>query len=98
VRNYLVNKRNCRERYEDVRDNHIDKMKFIQSEWRRFKNRPKKMNIRRFKELLSAYLMGWRIRRILRYIDTTKEAKELKDTLAEFLSFDKSDHKSVLYR
>ena len=52
---------------------------YLQRKWRAMKERPKKLDVRRFKDLFYSTLIGWRIRRIISYMKTLPEIKEAID-------------------
>lgn len=58
---------------------HSSAILLIQTKWRALKARPKKINVKRFKDLFYSTLIGWRIRRILSYMKSLPNIKEAID-------------------
>ena len=57
----------------------IKKILFIQRRYRSIKIKPKKLNIKRFKEKFYFTLVGWRTRRIISYLKSLPEMRETID-------------------
>lgn len=79
---YLVEKRRKRETLEYHRVYNLDKIKHIQTKWRAIKACPDKLDVRRFKEVFYATLLGWKTRRILQYMRTIPSIKEAIDYIS----------------
>lgn len=58
---------------------HLNEIIYLQTKWRAFKQRPKKLDVKRFKEVFYGVLIGWRIRRILSYMKSLPDIKEAVD-------------------
>jgi hypothetical protein len=79
TRLYLLERKEKREWLEFHNIYNIDEIVHIQTKWRALKERPKKLNVKRFKDVLYSTLIGWRIRRIISYMKTLPEIKESID-------------------
>lgn len=51
----------------------------IQRKFRSLKSQPKKLNVGRFKTLFSAFLVGWKTRRVLTHLKSLPEVQEAMD-------------------
>lgn len=76
---YLIKKRQLKELLDFHRTRNLAKIKLIQRKYKASKSKPKKLNIRRFKEVFYFTLIGWRVRRILSYIKSLPEMREAMD-------------------
>lgn len=76
---HLIKKREQRENLEFHEKYHLDKIKYIQIKYRALKARPKKLNVPRFKQIFHAALLGWKIRRIMSYLQTLPQVREAMD-------------------
>lgn len=76
---YLLDKKEKREWLEYHQIYHLPEITYLQTKWRAWKAKPKKLNILRFKDVFLAVLQGWKIRRILSYMRTLPEIKEAID-------------------
>lgn len=85
-----LRRRKNREQLEYHRIYHLPEIVYLQTKWRAWKSKPKKINVRRFKDVFYSVLQGWRIRRILSYLKTLPEVKEAIDFVK--LKFDLEEH------
>lgn len=77
----------------------LRKIIFIQQRFRLKKEKPRsKMNIRRFKQLFYAYLIGWRVRRIVSYIKTLPEIREAIDFIRLKIDLADEDPNVLFYK
>ena len=76
---YLVEKRRKRETLEYHQKYNLDKIKHIQIKWRAIKSCPEKLDVRRFKDVFYASILGWKTRRILQYMRTIPSIREAMD-------------------
>lgn len=76
---YLVNKREKRENLEFHEKYNLEHIKYLQIKYRAWKARPNKINVPRFKQVFFAYLIGWKTRRILSYLQTVPAIREAMD-------------------
>jgi hypothetical protein len=90
ARIYLLEKKEKKEQIEYHSIYHLPEIVYMQTKWRAWKTKPKKINVRRFREVFLAVLQGWRIRRILSYLKTLPDVKEAIDFIK--LKFDLEDH------
>ena len=68
-----------RENLEFHEKYNLDKIKHIQIKYKALKSMPRKLNVPRFKEIFHAYLLGWKIRRIIGYLQTIPNVREAID-------------------
>ena len=76
---YLKRKKHQKEILEYHKIYHLHLIVLIQSNFRAWKHKPKKLDVKRFKSLFYSTLVGWKIRRILSYMKTLPEIKEAID-------------------
>lgn len=75
----MVEKRRKRETLEYHQKYNLDKIKHIQIKWRAIKSCPEKLDVRRFKDVFYASILGWKTRRILQYMRTIPSIREAMD-------------------
>ena len=56
-------------------------IEMIERNWKQYKTRPKKLNIRKFKSQFSAVLKGWKIRKVIKNVKKMDEVRELLDCI-----------------
>mmetsp|Transcript_31115 Transcript_31115/g.27519 ORF Transcript_31115/g.27519 Transcript_31115/m.27519 type:complete len:90 (+) Transcript_31115:459-728(+) len=56
----------------------LDKILIIQRSLR-WKKKDQRLNVKRFKELLLAFITGWKVRRVMAYLKTLPEFMEAMD-------------------
>jgi hypothetical protein len=76
---YLLAKKAKREQLEYHRIYHLNEINYLQTKWRAWKARPKKLDVKRFKDLFYSVLIGWKVRRIMSYLRTLPNIKEAID-------------------
>lgn len=76
---YLLEKKTKREQLEYHRIYHLNEIVYLQTKWRAWKSRPKKLDVKRFKDKFYAVLLGWKVRRIMSYLRTLPNIKEAID-------------------
>lgn len=76
---YLVKKREKRENLEFHEKYNLEYIKYLQIKYRAWKARPNKINVPRFKQVFHAFLIGWKTRRILSYLQTVPAIREAMD-------------------
>jgi hypothetical protein len=75
----LMKRRAKKEMLEYHNKYHLDQIKHIQTKYRYWKASPKKINVPRFKQIFHAFLLGWRVRRIIGYLHNVPQVREAID-------------------
>jgi hypothetical protein len=76
---FLMKRRAKKEMLEYHNKYHLDQIKHIQTKYRYRKAAPKKINVPRFKQIFHAFLLGWRVRRIIGYLHNVPQVREAID-------------------
>jgi hypothetical protein len=79
VTRYLIKKAEMKSLLNMHRQLNLEKISFIQRKIRSLKSPSPKFSIKRFKELLFAFVMGWKERRILAHLKSLPGIKETVD-------------------
>lgn len=76
---YLLKKKEQRENLEFHEKYHLDKIIHLQIKYRAWKARPNKLNVSKFKQTFHGALLGWKIRRIINYLNSVPTVREAID-------------------
>ena len=95
VTKYLVNKRKRKEFLDFHNRLNLQKILLIQRKFRAIQIKPIKLNIRRFKELFYYTLLGWRTRRIISYLKSLPEMREIFDFVKLRTDIIDNDHNDL---
>ncbi|CAI2386858.1 unnamed protein product [Moneuplotes crassus] len=79
VSTFFLKKKHFREILIQHQSENLNGILLIQRRFRHNHTKLKKMNIPRFKQLFAAFLIGWKVRRVMTYLKTLPEIKEAVD-------------------
>jgi hypothetical protein len=66
---------------EQMQKNHLNEVMRVQRAYRKHRACPKKLNVRRFKQVLLGAALGWRVRRIFDVLNSDHEVREAMDVI-----------------
>ena len=76
---YFLKKKSMKDLLIHHKTNNLRNILLIQRKFRTKKNKLKKLNIPKFKENLYAFILGWKVRRIIAYLKSLPECREAID-------------------
>ena len=79
VLEYFLKKKFMKDLLIRHKTNNLKNILLIQRKFRAKKNKLKKLNISKFKENLYAFILGWKVRRIIAYLKSLPECREAID-------------------